>query len=480
MPIPTTKKRDKHYGKWFRQTLVNANILDYRYPIKGCGVWLSYGYKIRKRTINLLRKLHDEKKHEEVQFPIMVTETNLRKEATHIRDFEDEVFWITHGGLKPLKIKYALRPTSETAIYPMLKLWIRSHADLPQKLYQIGSIFRCETKTTRPIIRVREVTTFKEAHTSHATLEEAEAQIKEATQIYKEFFDICGVPYVISRRPEWDKFPGALYSLSFDVIMPDGRTLQSGTIHNLGQNFAQAFDIKYETLEGTHEYIAQTCYGISERAIGAFLSVHGDDNGIALIPELAPIQIVIIPIPHKEKQLLITKTCIKVAERLKKLGFRVTIDQREDLTPGAKFFYWELRGVPIRIEIGPKDVQKEQIIIVRRDTFEKNAYKITDLQKHLPKLMTQISADMREKARKWMKTRIYRVDSLEKANQLIRKKAGIVELLWCGRSDCGHKLEESVKASLLGTPVDIKEKIDGKCVICSKKADNLVRVAIAY
>ncbi len=480
--MTTTKreKRDKQFGEWFRQVLIDAEILDYRYPIKGCGIWLPYGYKIRRLVTQLLRDLHDIKGHDEVQFPIMVTETNLRKEAIHIRDFENEVFWITHGGSKPLEIRYALRPTSETAIYPMLKIWIRSHADLPKKLYQIGSVFRYETKTTRPIIRVREVTTFKEAHTSHATLEDAEAQIKEAIQIYKNFFDACGVAYVISRRPDWDKFPGAFYSISFDIIMPDGRTLQSGTVHNLGQNFSKAFDIQYETLEGEHEYIWQTCYGISERGIGSLISVHGDDNGIVLMPNLAPVQVIIIPIPHKESQQSITKSCEKVAEKLRTLGFRVEIDQKEELTPGSKFFFWELRGVPIRVEIGPKDVQKEQVILVRRDIFKKEACKISDLQSRLPQLMDQMSTEMRERAWRWMKARIHRVDSLEEANKLLKKRAGIVELFWCGEEDCGHRLEERINASLLGTPIDFEERIEGKCLVCGKNASSLVRVAITY
>ena len=474
------EKRDKHFGKWFRHILIDAEILDYRYPIKGCGVWLPYGHKIRKQITQLLRNLHDTTGHNEVQFPIMVTETNLRKEATHIKDFENEVFWITHGGQKPLEIKYALRPTSETAIYPMLKLWIRSHADLPKKLYQIGSVFRYETKTTRPIIRVRELTTFKEAHTSHATPEDAETQIKKATQIYKKFFDACGIPYTINRRPDWDKFPGALYSISFDVIMPDGRTLQSGTVHNLGQNFSKTFDIQYETIDGEHEYIWQTCYGISERGIGSLLSVHGDDNGIVLMPQIAPTQVIIIPIPQKESQQSIIEACEKVAENLRSLSIRVEIDKREELTPGAKFFYWELRGVPVRIEIGPKDVQKRQVILVRRDTFRKEACKISDLPSRLPKLIDQMSIEMREKAWEWMETRIYKVNSLEKANNLLKKKAGIVELLWCGEEECGHKLEEHVNAKLLGMPVDIEEKIEGKCLICGGKASSLVRVAMTY
>jgi len=480
MTVAKRQIHDTQFGEWFRRILIDAEILDYRYPIKGCGVWLPYGYKIRKLVTQLLRDLHDSSGHDEIQFPIMVTETNLRKEATHIKDFENEVFWITHGGLKSLEVKYALRPTSETAIYPMLKLWIRSHADLPKKLYQIGSVFRYETKTTRPIIRVRELTTFKEAHTSHATLKDTEDQIKEATQIYKKFFDACGVPYMISRRPGWDKFPGALYSLSFDVIVPDGRTLQSGTVHNLGQNFSKTFNIKYETLEGEHEYIWQTCYGISERGIGSMISVHGDDNGIVLMPGLAPIQVIIIPIMHRESEQPIIEICERVADKIKNLGFRVEIDQREELTPGSKFFYWELRGVPIRIEIGPKDVEKKQIILVRRDLFKKEACKISDLPSRLPQLIDMMSIELREKAWKWAKERVYRVDSLEKANELLRNRAGIVELLWCGEEECGHELEERVNASLLGTPVDIKEKIVGKCLVCKKKASNIVRLAITY
>jgi prolyl-tRNA synthetase len=460
--------------------LIDAEILDYRYPIKGCGVWMPYGYKIRRLVTQLLRQLHDGTGHDEVQFPVMVTETNLRKEAEHIRDFENEVFWITHGGLKALEIKFALRPTSETAMYPMLRLWIRSHSDLPKKLYQIGSVFRCETKTTRPIIRVREVTTFKEAHTCHATFEESEAQILEATQIYMDFFDACGVPYVISRRPEWDKFPGAFYSLSFDVIMPDGRTLQSGTVHNLGQNFSRAFDIQYETLGGDHEYIWQTCYGISERAIGALISVHGDDNGIVLMPDLAPIQIVIIPIPSKENPQTILDMCREVADELRSEGFRISIDRREDLTPGAKFYYWELRGVPVRLEIGPKDVSRRQVIIVRRDTFQKEACKIADLPKGMRRLMNDMSDALRDKARKWMESRVHRVTTLDEAAKLLKCRAGIVELPWCGDAKCGHIIEERVNAKLLGTQAGSEERTHGRCAICEKKAMGLVRAAVAY
>jgi prolyl-tRNA synthetase len=476
-------KRDRwnaHFGKWFREVLIDAEVLDYRYPIKGSGVWLPYGYKIRRAVVQLLRCLHDAAGHDEVQFPVMVTETNLRKEAEHIKDFENEVFWITHGGLKPLEVKYALRPTSETAIYPMLKLWIRSHTDLPKKLYQIGSVFRCETKTTRPIIRVREVTTFKEAHTSHASLQDAELQIEEATQIYKDFFDSLGVPYLISRRPDWDKFPGALYSISFDTVMPDGRTLQIGTIHNLGQNFSKAFDVRFETLRGDREYVWQTCYGISERGIGALISVHGDDNGLVLPPSVAPTQFVIVPIPHKEGYEAILEVSEKVATMLKGAGFRVELDLREDSTPGAKYFYWELRGIPIRIEIGPKDVQTNQVVLVRRDTLEKEMCNVDDLLPRLAQLTGQMSNELREKASHWMKERIASPQSIQEARELLEEKAGVVELKWCGDEKCASELEKELAAAILGTPFGESKPSRGNCLVCGKEGATSVRVAVAY
>jgi len=460
--------------------LIDAGILDYRYPIKGCAVWLPYGFKIRNNVFQILRNLLDSTGHEEALFPLMIPETALAKESSHVRSFEEECFWVTHGGTQPLKIKYALRPTSETVIAPMLKLWIRSHADLPLKLYQVVNVFRYETRATRPIIRMREVSTFKEAHTSHATLEEAEEQVKEAVEVYKDFFDEVGVPYRISRRPDWDKFPGALYSIAFDMICPDGRSLQIGTVHNLGQNFSKAFDVTYETEEGKQEHIWQTCYGISGRAIAAVLTVHGDDYGVVLPPKVAPTQVVIIPIPYKGMEKQINKTCEDIAVTLKKAGIRVELDLRADLTPGSKFYHWDLRGVPIRIEIGPKDIKQKGATIVRRDTLERQACKLIGLATTIKELMNKMMEDLRQKAWKWMDRRVHRVDNLEKAKQMLARREGIVEVLWCGDAECGHKLEEVAGARVLGVPVDVEEKVDGECAMCRKKATSIVRGAIAY
>jgi len=481
MPTINRKQWSRHFGKWFRHVLTDAGIMDNRYPIKGMTVWLPHGFKIRGKMLQTLRELHDSTGHQEMLFPLLIPETSLAKEAEHIKSFEGEVFWVTRGGLTPLRIKLALRPTSEAAIGPILKLWIRSHADLPIKLYQIVNTFRYETKATRPLIRVRELDSFKEAHTIHATEQEAEAQVKVGTEIYKKFFDTLAVPYKISKRPDWDKFPGAVYTISFEQILPDGRTLQIGTVHNLGQNFSKAFDVTYETEKGERRHVWQTCYGIfAGRPLVGVLGAHGDDNGAVLPPSVAPIQVVIIPIPHKEKEKQITKACQDVASRLRKTKISVEMDVRPDLTPGAKYYYWERRGVPIRIEIGSRDLEKNEVTIVRRDTLEKQACKKEKVVAVVKKTIKVMSQDMREKAWQWMSEHVYRVDTLEEANRLLKKRAGIVEVTWCSKKDCGHKLEEEVNARVLGTPVDLKEKVVGNCVVCGKKAKDIVRVAIAY
>jgi len=474
------QKWSKHFGEWFRDVLINAEIMDYRYPIKGCGVWMPYGFKIRRNLLQILRDLLDSTGHNETLFPLLIPETSLAQESAHVKSFEGECFWVTHGGFEPLKVRYALRPTSETVIAPMLKLWIRSHADLPLKMYQVVNVFRHETKATRPILRMREVEPFKEAHTCHATSEEAEEQVQEAVELYKRFFDAVGVPYVVSRRPDWDKFAGALYTIAFDMLCPDGRTLQIGTVHNLGQNFAKAFDITYETKDGGQDHIWTTSYGISGRGIAAVLIVHGDDNGIVLPPKIAPTQVAVVPVPYKGQEEQINEACRTVAAKLKDAGYRVELDLREGLTPGNKFYYWELRGVPIRIEIGPRDLANGEVTVVRRDTLKKQTYKTDDVTAAVQTFAEEMTHDLKANAAAWMNEQIHRVDSLSEAKSLLAKRAGIVEVQWCGKDECGHSLEETVEARLLGFPEDTKEKVDGKCVVCGEKAVNVVRVALAY
>ncbi|MDD2777540.1 MAG: proline--tRNA ligase, partial [Methanocellales archaeon] len=279
--------RKEKFSEWYNEILQMAEIVDVRYPIKGICVWYPFGFALRQRIYSILRSLLDVD-HQEVMFPLLIPENEFMKEAEHIKGFEEEVYWVTKGGSKSLEMPLALRPTSETAIYPILRLWIRSHVDLPLKIYQIVNTFRCETKHTRPLIRVREITSFKEAHTAHSTWGEAELQVKDALKLYGDFFRRLAVPHVITKRPDWDKFPGSDYSMAVDTLMPDGKALQIGTVHHLGTNFAKTFDVRYEDPVGEQRYVNQTCYGISERCVAAMIAVHGDDKGLVLPPEIAP------------------------------------------------------------------------------------------------------------------------------------------------------------------------------------------------
>lgn len=468
------------FGEWFRDILISAEIMDYRYPIKGCGVWLPYGFQIRKNVFQLIRDILNATGHKEALFPLLIPEFSLAKEAEHVRGFEAQCFWVTHGGQKPLKIKYALRPTSETILGPMLHLWIRAHTDLPLKLYQVVTVFRYETKATRPILRMREFD-FKEAHTIHATAEEAEAEVKEEIENYKKFFDELCVAYKISRRPEWDKFAGAVYTIAFDMLCPDGRTLQIGTVHNLGQHFAKAFDVTYEKPDGTHEYVWQTCAGISGRGIASVLIAHGDDHGIVLPPRIAPIQVIVVPIPYKEKSEIVNKKCLEVVEKLKKAGFRAEADTREDVTPGAKYYHWELRGIPLRVEIGPRDIENNEATIVRRDTLTRETCKMDVLESRLRSLMETMTRDMRRKAWEWLEKHKFQTSSLEEVKRLISERAGIVEVPWCGDSECGQRIEEAVDARILGTPEETgQQKIEGNCILCGKRAKTMIRIALTY
>lgn len=478
-------KRDKwlnQFSEWYQYIIENAGLIDYRYPIKGCGVWLPYGFKIRKNVLSIIRRLLDETGHEEVLFPLMITSEMLSKESEHVRSFENQVFWVTHAGEKELNEKLALRPTSETAIAPMLKLWIRSHADLPKKIYQIVSVFRYETKATRPLIRMREITTFKEAHTFHESLEDAERQINEAVEIYKKFFDSLGIPYLISKRPEWDKFAGASYSIAFDTILPDGRTLQIGTIHNLNQNFSKAFEITFEKRDGTRDFVWQTCYGISERVIASLIAVHGDDHGLVLPPKVAPIQVVIIPIPYKGYEEDVNRKCINARDQLKNANIRVVEDFREKLTPGSKFFEWELKGVPVRVEVGPQDVKNKTVTLVRRDTLERRVVGDDVLVENVLKIFDDIEENLRRRALEFQLSRVYRAKSVEEIIGMLSKGVFVFEVEWCGKDECGLMLEEKTNLNVLGIPIDksLDDKEEKRCIICGEKAKLMIRLAKSY
>jgi len=481
---PPRERWSSEFPRWFDWVLEEAEVYDYgRYPVKGMGVWMPYGFQIRRRIVDIMRGLLDSLGHEEVLFPMLIPETLLRRESEHVKGFEDEVYWVTHGGLEPLDVKLALRPTSETSITYMESFWIKSYRQLPKKYYQVVSIFRYETKATRPLIRLREVTTFKEAHTVHDSFEDAERQVLEAIDVYKRFFDELGVPYLVSRRPEWDKFAGALYTVAFDTVMPDGRALQIGTVHNLGQNFTRAFDFKIQLADESLDYPWQTSYGISDRVVATVISIHGDDRGLVLPPRIAPIQVVIVPIPSRrdeEGMRLVAETVERVRGALEEAGVRVRVDDRDELRPGAKFYYWEARGVPVRIEVGAREAREGKVTLVRRDTLEKWQAPVDNVVEEVEKAFEDIYRSLKERAWEYLRSRMKRTRSVEEAREWVSQRRGVAELPWCGREECAVHLEDELDAKALGTPWPLEPAEDEKCPVCGRPAITWMRYAKTY
>ncbi|MEN6517068.1 MAG: proline--tRNA ligase [Methanospirillum sp.] len=452
------------FSEWYNEVLWRAEIMDVRYPVKGLYVWYPFGFGIRKRTYALLRELLD-RDHEETLFPLLIPEQEFMKEAEHIKGFEDEVYWVTHGGLSPLDVKLALRPTSETAIYPMYALWIRSHADLPLKLYQVVNTFRYETKHTRPLIRLREITSFKEAHTVHATWEEAAAQVEDAVARYREFYDRLGVPVLVSRRPDWDKFPGADYTIAVDCVMPDGRTLQIGTVHHLGDHFSKTFSITYEDRDGEQRLAHQTCYGISERCIAALISIHGDDRGLVLPPEVAPVQVVVVPIIVGRRGDEVLGAARRLADDLAAGGVRVKLDDR-DLRPGAKFYHWEMRGVPVRLELGPRDLDGGVATAVLRTGGPKTTVPLESAADGVRDLLTSAMRALAESAADRLAGQVRTAGSMPALAAAL--EGGVAVVNWCGEQACADRVEEETGGAVLGVEVrsDLVVPCLGACVAC--------------
>jgi prolyl-tRNA synthetase len=472
--MPETKnKKNQDFNEWYNEIVELADLCDKRYPIKGMNVWRPYGWKLMNHVDQLIRQEMNNNNHSEVYFPLLIPESSFRKEEEHIEGFGSEVYWITHAGLNKLEEKWLLRPTSETAMYPMFSLWIRSHTDLPLKTFQIVNTFRYETKQTRAFIRVREIHFF-ESHTCHKDYEDAEKQIQENKKIAQNLFKKLCLPFIFCKRPEWDKFAGAYYTLSIDVLMPSRKTLQLGSIHQYKDNFSKPYEIKYETENGKHNYCHQTTYGMSERIIGAIVGIHGDNKGLILPPDVAPIQVIIIPIIFKGKEKEVLEKCEIISNQLIKNNIRASIDKRE-ITPGNKYYYWELKGVPIRIEIGPRDIEKKEIVIVRRDIEEKKSIKQNSSIEHIKNTLDNISENLFNKANKLLKENIHKEQEIE----TLSNKKGIIELPWCGKENCALEIENILDGNTLGEPIE-NNSCNYPCPICNKKATTWMRYAKTY
>jgi len=469
----------ENFTEWYEKVILEAQIADDRYPVKGFTVYMGWGYSIAKRVYQMLEAKLEETDHQPMQFPVVIPEEAFKREADHIEGFGAEVFWITHAGNNKLERRLLLRPTSETAIYPMFNIWIRSHADLPLRMHQTCNVYRYETKATRPLFRGREFL-WNEAHTAHVDFEDAERQVKVGVEAYRHVYDALGLAYIILKRPDFDKFAGAVYSLAFDAWNPDGRVNQIGTIHQLGDNFAKAFELTYEDEEGNQSSAHNTCYGMGiGRTVAATLAHHGDDNGLVLPPVIAPRQAVIVPIPFKGREEDVYSYANEVTVKLSEAGIRVKLDDDNRLRPGEKYYKWEMFGVPVRVELGPREADGRTVTLVRRDTGGKSKVQLDSLQSEIWSLFDDIQANL--KARSWerMNEALSDAVSIEELKDLMEKKK-IVRVNWCGDPHCAFLLKDEVAGDVRGTLWGEQEVPTGPCIVCGDESKYIAYIARSF
>lgn len=473
--------KEKNFSEWYTEIVKYAELADLRYNIKGFVVFRPWSVLVMEEMYKIYEKALQKKGHLPLFFPSVIPESNLKREKEHIEGFVPEVFWVTeHGAGEKFEERLALRPTSETAFYQMYSYWIRSYNDLPLKAYQRANIFRCEGKATRPFIRSREFY-WIESHDAFATLEEAEAQVREDMQtteevMHKEF----GIPFIFFQRPEWDKFAGAVNTYAADVLMPDGKVIQQPSTHLLGQNFSKPFDVKFKDQDGKERFVYITCYGPAiSRIFASLISIHGDNNGLIFPFKIAPLQVIIVPILIKGKE----KAVIKKAKELRKIledKFRVDIDLSEK-SMGNKFYYWEMKGVPLRIELGPKELNKDSVLLFKRDTKNKELVKMNKLIETIEKVGNQLTLNLIKKADAKFKEAVIDVKKLEELKEL---KGKIARVSFCHIDSKGEKcaavIEKETLSQVRGIRVGKKEKPNGKCIVCGKKANEIVYIAKSY
>jgi len=471
-------KKQENFSEWFSQVLEKAELIDLRLDMKGFMVFRPLAAMTIENMFKLFEEELQKKSHKPTFMPLVIPEENLKKESSHVQGFTPEVFWLKEIG----KEKLALRPTSETLYTPMFKLWIRSHRDLPMKLYQRGSVFRFDTKATRPLIRTREII-WIEAHDAFATKKQAEDQVQEDIDTTEKIMhQKFGIPFLAIKRPQWDKFPGAEYTVASDVFMPDGKLIQQPSTHLMGQKFSKAFDAKFKNIKGKEEYLWTTAYGPAmSRILASIISTHGDDRGLIFPFCIAPIQIIIIPIFNTKNKNNIIKQATKLKEKLNSIEIRTEIDASEK-RPGEKYNHWELRGVPFRIEIGEKEFKTKKLTLSIRGIAKKETFSIKSIHK-LKELGKKFDTRLKEKAEEFMKGRIVNCKTKQDIKKAIKNKK-IARVNFCSTEKQGEKcaeiVEKEINAEVRGTLANKKEKPTGKCVICGKPAKEVVYVGRSY
>jgi prolyl-tRNA synthetase len=474
-----TVKKNQDFSEWYTQVVLKSGLADYA-PVKGCMIFREHSYAIWEKIQEIFNKKIKETGHRNVYFPLFIPESFLKKEAEHFQGFVPEVAWVTMGGDTPLEEKLAIRPTSETIMYATYAKWIRSWRDLPIKLNQWCNVVRWETKATKLFLRTREFL-WQEGHTAHATKEEADREVMQILDAYKDIIEsYLAIPVLVGKKTEMEKFAGALYTTALEAMMPDGKALQMGTSHQLGQHFSKVFDIKFLDKDEKEQYVWQTSWGFSTRMIGALVMVHGDDKGLVLPPRVAPVQVVIVPIPYKgaETEAIMMKAK-EIFEKLRKKDIAVVLDDREEYTPGWKFNQWELKGVPIRIEIGPRDLKQKQVTLARRDTFQKSTGKEEEITDTVTKLLEEIQNNLFNKAKKLFEESTTTVKNYDEFRKVLEEKGGFIRASWCGNSACEERIKDETGATIRTVPFE-KEKPFSKCVHCGEDASEVVYFARSY
>ena len=472
--------KNKNFSNWYTDIVQKAELADLRYNVKGFLVFQPWSVLSMEKMFKYLEEVLQKKNHKPYWFPTLIPESNLKKESSHIKGFTPSVFWVTHGGETKLEERYALRPTSETLFYQMFSLWIRSYKDLPFKTYQRANVFRYETNATRPFLRSREFH-WVETHCAHATEQDAMKQVYEDMETTKEVLhDIFCLPFIFFERPSWDKFPGAQRTFAADVLNPDGKLIQQPSTHLLKQDFAKGFDVKVKDKDEKEKYCWLTCYGPAiSRIFASVIAVHGDNQGLRFPWKIAPIKTIMIPIGEDNE---IIKQTEEIKKQLLEKNISVEIDN-SDKTLGEKFYFWEMKGVPLRIELGKRELEKNEIILFRRDTGKKQSVKIKELINHIEKISVDIDKNLAHEADNLFKDNI--INAKTKAE--LKKLVDAGKIARCGfcsvdkeGEKCAEVIEKETGAQVRGTRLDEKKKDIDKCVICNKKANHIVYIAKQY
>lgn len=482
--------RSKNYAAWYTELVNKADLAEYG-PVKGTMVIKPYGFALWENLKEALDRMLKKSGHVNAYFPLFIPKSYLAQEAAHVKGFAKECAVVTHTRLKAddeagiivdpdskLEEEIIVRPTSETVIWSMYKKWIQSYRDLPILINQWANIIRWEMRT-RLFLRTTEFL-WQEGHTAHSNADEAEEEALTILEIYRRLAEeFLAIPVLTGRKTEAEKFAGANHTYCIEAMMGDKRALQSGTTHNLGQNFAKAFNVKYQTSDNREEYVYATSWGVSTRLIGAVIMVHGDDKGLRFPPKVAPIQVVVIPIARNNRQKADIKRYIsKSFEQLVSAGIRIHEDWREE-SPGFKFNDWEMKGVPLRIEVGPRDIEQGNVVLVRRDTADKIIIKLDDLMDQLPALLEDIQQELFDQAQSFRDMNTHQVDTYEDFKKIIKDSGGFIKCGWDGDPDTEAAIKEETKATIRCIPFD--EKPEGKrCIYSGKKAKHEVIFAKAY